>query len=304
MLSIIFILFFVKCNYCKVIDQGYYTETGREREGSASGDGKKTDFKTWLAGQQLYRNEDDVDASGKEDKEGSTSDHEVTDADCDEMHDIIFILDGSESIGPIGFRMIKSYTKQILNELDLSKCDNVGIIKFSDFAYTETYLGTQDTKTNMLARIDALEDPERLVATEVNKSRIALAMVVAEELAFTSQLGSRPKSKKYLVLMTDGKQPKHGSSNRSLTIESLVKKLTKKEIHILVLAIGQNPSIEELVRLTTEERNIFPERRLNDLMDVLVPKEKHANALNAMETDFYVTDEHKSEGENNFNFGN
>jgi hypothetical protein len=73
--------------------------------------------------------------------------------------------------------------------------------------------------------------------------------------------------------MTDGKQPKHDSSNRSLTIESLVKKLTKKEIHILVLAIGQNPSIEELVRLTTEERNIFPERRLNDLMDVLVPKE-------------------------------
>jgi hypothetical protein len=122
------------------------------------------------------------------------------------MHDIIFILDGSESIGPIGFRMIKSYTKQILNELDLSKCDNVGIIKFSDFAYTETYLGTQDTKTNMLARIDALEDPERLVATEVNKSRIALAMVVAEELAFTSQLGSRPKSKKVYSAFFTGVQ--------------------------------------------------------------------------------------------------
>ncbi len=73
--------------------------------------------------------------------------------------------------------------------------------------------------------------------------------------------------------MTDGKQPRHDSSNRSLTIESLVKKLTKKGIRILVLAIGDDPSIDELLTLTNEERNIFPERRFNDLMDVLLPKD-------------------------------
>ena len=72
--------------------------------------------------------------------------------------------------------------------------------------------------------------------------------------------------------MTDGKQPRHDSSNRSLTLESLVKNLSKKGIHILVLAIGEDPSIDELVRLTTEEKNIFPEGRFNDLINVLVPK--------------------------------
>ena len=115
------------------------------------------------------------------------------------MVDISFALDASDSIGPIGFRMIKSYTKKILGKLDLSHCDNVAIIKFSDFANSETYLGTRDTKANIFARLDALEEPEKLVVTEVNKSRIGLALLVADELVFTSQLGSRSSSKKVLV---------------------------------------------------------------------------------------------------------
>ena len=77
--------------------------------------------------------------------------------------------------------------------------------------------------------------------------------------------------------MTDGKQPIHESSRRSLAIKNVVKKLTNKGIHILVLAVGENPAIEELVRFTTEERYIFPERRFNDLMEVIVPKESECD---------------------------
>lgn len=72
--------------------------------------------------------------------------------------------------------------------------------------------------------------------------------------------------------MTDGKQPKHGSSKRSLAIKRLVKLLTAKSVRILVMAMGDSPSLRELVRLTPEERNIFPERNLRELIDVLVPK--------------------------------
>jgi hypothetical protein len=77
--------------------------------------------------------------------------------------------------------------------------------------------------------------------------------------------------------MTDGKQPGHDSSNRSLAFESLVKRLSEKGIHILVLAIGEDPSIEELVKMTTEEENIFPERRFNELINVLVPMDGKFN---------------------------
>ncbi len=112
------------------------------------------------------------------------------------MIDITFILDASESIGPVAFRMIKWYTKEMLNKLDMSDCDNVGIIKFTDFANSETFLGTRDTKSNIFARIDTLEDPEKLVEAEVNKSRIGLALLVADQLVFTTQLGSRTTSKK------------------------------------------------------------------------------------------------------------
>ena len=297
-ISVLFILFLVESN-CRTI--GYYTEAGREYQGiGGSGDVGRTDFKTWL---KLRADEDD--GSGRENNDDISGDAAPAPvANCDEMLDITFVLDASESIGPVGFRMIKWYSKEILDKLNITDCDNVAVIKVTDFANSEMYLGTRDTKTEIFERIDALEEPHEFVETEVNKSRIALGLLVADELVFTTQLGSRKMSKKYVVLMTDGKQPRHDSSNRSLTLETLVKKLSKKGIHILVLAIGEDPSIEELVRLTPDEKNIFPEERYNDLINVLVPKDTHPNAFNEMATDFYVTDEPLSEDENNFNFAN
>ena len=73
--------------------------------------------------------------------------------------------------------------------------------------------------------------------------------------------------------MTDGKQPVHDSSERSVTIKNVLKKLTNKGIRVLALAMGEKPATEELARFTTEERYIFPERRFEDLMNILVPKD-------------------------------
>ena len=115
---------------------------------------------------------------------------------CKEMQDITFLLDASESIGPLAFRVMKFYTKQILNKLDLSHCDNVGIVKFGESVLTEMFLGTSDTKTEIFARIDALEEPVKHVEGEVNKSKIAFALEAANGLLFTSQLGLREKSEK------------------------------------------------------------------------------------------------------------
>lgn len=294
-LSIVFIFCSLKCN-CE--DPGYYTMADLEKEGSASGDGgiKAVDFNTWL---RLQEHGDSDSEEDYDEELGST----VPGADCDKMLDITFILDASESIGPVGFRTIKYDTKQILNNLDLDDCDNVGIIKFTDFANSETFLGIQSTKKEIFARIDDLEEPERIIYNEVNNSRIALALLVADKIVFTKQLGSRSMSEKFVVLMTDGRQPTHDSSNRSLTVEKLVKKLNKKGIRILVLAVGENPSIEELVKLTKDERDVFPERRLSDLMEVLLPKKKHPNVVLQL-ADFYVAEEPTIKAESNFNLAN
>lgn len=71
--------------------------------------------------------------------------------------------------------------------------------------------------------------------------------------------------------MTDGKQPERGISNRTLTTENLVKKLIKKGVRILVLAIGDDPDVGELLKLSSHEKDVFPERRLEDLKNILVP---------------------------------
>ena len=113
------------------------------------------------------------------------------------MLDIAFLLDASESIGPVGFRMIKWYSKEILDKLDLTDCDNTAIIKFTDFTVSEIFLGT-NTKANILERLDELREPRKLVEAEVNKSRVDLALLVADELVFRTELGSRNMSKKVM----------------------------------------------------------------------------------------------------------
>ncbi|XP_046849691.1 von Willebrand factor-like [Xenia sp. Carnegie-2017] len=291
---------------CKSKNTGeFFTETGRREVSSgdgSGGDSEKTDFSTWLKSQ----NNDDDDGSGNY---GSGTDLDTSsglpEPKCDRKLDIGFILDGSESIGPIGFRKIKAYAKEILNKFELSNCDNVGIIRFSDYAHSETYLKVPRTKAEIFHRIDAIEGPSAFQPLEVNRSRIPLALLVAEELFFTSQLGSRHHSKKLLVVMTDGKQPEIGISNRTLTTENLVKKLIKKGVRILVLAIGDDPDVGELLKLSSHEKDVFPERRLEDLKNILVPTSENldSNSQNSIDDDFFVNiDVESNDNDYTFNF--
>lgn len=153
------------------------------------------------------------------------------------MHDITFILDASDSIGPVAFRTIKSYTKQILNELDLSHCDNIGIIKFGDFVFSETFLGTPETKTNIFARIDAMEEPAKHVGGEVNRSKIALALKVANGLMFTRQLGLRNKSEKVRIKVCSQHKANVLGQSKTSRVESQCRKWTTRLLTTMGYAV-------------------------------------------------------------------
>ena len=110
--------------------------------------------------------------------------------------DIGFVLDSSESIGPAKFKAIRKYTKKFLHRLDVSKCDHVGLINFNEFANSEIYFRSRETKRDIFKKLDDLESPLRFVQSEVNESRINLALLVADKILFTKQLGLRESSEK------------------------------------------------------------------------------------------------------------
>ena len=113
--------------------------------------------------------------------------------------DIGFVLDSSESIGPAKFKAIRKYTKKFLHRLDVSKCDHVGLINFNEFANSEIYFRSRETKRDIFKKLDDLESPLRFVQSEVNESRINLALLVADKILFTKQLGLRESSEKVRV---------------------------------------------------------------------------------------------------------
>ena len=131
----------------------------------------------------------------------------MTEEECKRNMDIAFVLDSSDSVGPVGFTTIKEYTKQILDRLTVPECDNVGLIKFSDFANSEIVFSSHFTKADIIERIDDLEGPRRYLESEVNQSRVDLALLVADEIVFTKQLGLRESSEKVRGLETFGIKP-------------------------------------------------------------------------------------------------
>lgn len=263
-------------------------------EGSADGmEQTSTLLDTWI-------NTEETDLEGSSETfepEPEESGESSGVSDCERMVDIVFALDSSESIGPINFRAIKTYTKEILKGLDLADCDNVGIINFNEFANSEKYLTPRQSQMDVIARIDALEGPPSYLPSE-NKTRIHLALLVANEILFTNQLGSRNASEKFLVIMTDGYQTKPNFDDEQMSDERLLRALTEKDVRVLVLAIGDSASIPEFLKITTDERNIFPEQRLDELISVVLPKKTLPVNKVAIDLEFEDIKE-KSEAERN-----
>ena len=107
---------------------------------------------------------------------------------CVQNMNIAFLLDASDSVGPIGFQAIKNHAKRIVKGLHLSSCDNVGLITFSRFANSQTFPGSRDMTADVIARIDALAGPTRHASLEFKNSQVNLGLLLAEHVLFKNQL--------------------------------------------------------------------------------------------------------------------
>ena len=112
------------------------------------------------------------------------------------MIDLGFVLDASDSIGPINFRAMKMYFRKILEVLDLPDCDRVGLVKFTDFANTEILFTSHNTRSAIISAINELQGPEYSRENEVDQSRVDYGLQMADVLLFSKQLGSRNSSEK------------------------------------------------------------------------------------------------------------
>ncbi|KAM8826189.1 collagen alpha-6(VI) chain-like isoform 1-T1 [Synchiropus picturatus] len=114
--------------------------------------------------------------------------------------DIVFVVDGSTSIGPNNFQEVRGFLQILVNGLDIGPNKvRVGLVQYSDEPYQEFLLKDHMDKTSLLNAIDSFQ--YRGGRTETGK-----AINFTREMYFKEEAGSRASQRvpQIAVVITDG----------------------------------------------------------------------------------------------------
>ncbi|KAG8010914.1 Collagen alpha-6(VI) chain [Nibea albiflora] len=114
--------------------------------------------------------------------------------------DIVFLVDGSSSIGPDNFQEVRQFLRSVVTGLDIGPDKvRVGLAQYSNDPYKEFLLNDHMDKSSLLAQLDSF--PYRTGGTETGK---AINFTIKEY--FTKEAGSRIDQRvpQIAVVITDG----------------------------------------------------------------------------------------------------
>ncbi|XP_028930053.1 collagen alpha-1(XXI) chain isoform X1 [Ornithorhynchus anatinus] len=126
----------------------------------------------------------------------STGDGEIRSSCRTAPTDLVFILDGSYSVGPENFEIVKKWLVNITKNFDIGpKFIQVGVVQYSDYPVLEIPLGSHDSLENL---IQAMESIQYLGGnTRTGKAiQFALDHLFAKSQRFLTKIA---------VVLTDGK---------------------------------------------------------------------------------------------------
>ena len=161
--------------------------------------------------------------------------------------DLVFALDGSQSIGEKGFKSIKDLVEAMVYNYNISESEtHVGVIEFSSQANVIIPLNQLFEKTliiDQVQRITPSGGKETFTDEALRKS--------ADEL-FDVKSGGRPGASKVLIIITDGKSTGEEPPKRA------VKPLKEKGVRVYVVNIGDDTDKDELKDIVPTGKNIYP----------------------------------------------
>lgn len=153
------------------------------------------------------------------------------------MADLVFLIDGSESIKPPSWDIVKKTMFGIVKELDIAPDKwRVGVAQFSDIFLDHFYLNTYSTLADVNAGIQDIKQRKQGTSTWMALRRI--------NEYFTSKHGSRIANgvSQNLLLITDGE------ANDEKDLKALAD-LRAKKIEITVIGVGKEIRKSELLEI-------------------------------------------------------
>lgn len=160
---------------------------------------------------------------------------------CREGHvDLVLLIDGSKSVRPQNFELVKRFVNQIVDFLDVSpEGTRVGLVQFSSRVRTEFPLGRYGTGAEVKQAVMAVEYMERGTMT-------GLALRHMVEHSFSEAQGARPRAlnvPRVGLVFTDGR------SQDDISVWAA----RAKEEGIVMYAVGVGKAVEEELRQIASE---------------------------------------------------
>ncbi|XP_028326883.1 matrilin-2-like [Gouania willdenowi] len=151
--------------------------------------------------------------------------------------DLVFVIDGSKSLGPSNFERVKHFVNTIVDSLDISKMGTrVGLIQYSTKVRTEFTLG-QHTSASVIKR--AVTRMQYMGRGSMTGSALRHMF----ELSFSAEEGARANVSRVSIVFTDGRSQDDVSEWASKA----------KASGVTIYALGVGKAIEQELRAIASE---------------------------------------------------
>ncbi|XP_051992233.1 cartilage matrix protein-like isoform X1 [Xyrauchen texanus] len=151
--------------------------------------------------------------------------------------DVVFLIDGSKSVRPENFELVKKWINLIIDKLDVSETNtHVGLVQYSSTVRQEFPLGRYNNKKE-------LKEAVKKMVYMAKGTMTGQALNFMSENSFSPNQGARPGVTKVGIVFTDGRSQDYiGDAARKA-----------KEIGFKMYAVGVGNAIENELREIASE---------------------------------------------------
>uniref|UniRef100_A0A3P8VDR8 Matrilin 2 n=1 Tax=Cynoglossus semilaevis TaxID=244447 RepID=A0A3P8VDR8_CYNSE len=155
----------------------------------------------------------------------------------DGIMDLVFIIDGSKSLGPVNFELVKQFVNSIVDSLDISATGtHVGLLQYSTKVRTEFTLGQYTTVQGVKQAVTRMQYMGK-------GSMTGSALRHMFQSSFSAKEGARPDVQRVCIVFTDGRSQDDVSEWAAKA----------KNSGITIYALGVGKAIEEELREIASE---------------------------------------------------